>query len=99
MQDPQQDTEWNDALRKHGIIGEREATAEELTSAAAETTLSEAAARVQVKDQTDLTASETGLPHTVHTYLMWPGGRGGNGGSWWHRERKLELCVSVCPVQ
>lgn len=26
MQDPNEDTEWNDALRKHGIIGPREKT-------------------------------------------------------------------------
>jgi len=31
MQDPNQDTEWNDQLRKHGIIGEKQKTEAEIT--------------------------------------------------------------------
>lgn len=49
MQNPNEDTEWNDALRKHGIIGARQPTAEEQTLADAEDVLASAAARVQAR--------------------------------------------------
>eukprot|EP00040_Diaphanoeca_grandis_P002333 m.21301 g.21301 ORF g.21301 m.21301 type:complete len:258 (-) comp13340_c0_seq1:256-1029(-) len=36
MQDPNEETEWNDTLRKHGIIGEREKTEAEVAMQSAE---------------------------------------------------------------
>lgn len=48
MQDPNEDTVWNDTLRKHGIIGEREKTEGEIALETAESVLTSAAEKVWI---------------------------------------------------
>lgn len=50
MQDPNEDTEWNDALRKHGIIGPREPKPEDLALEAADLAMAETVARLKVRE-------------------------------------------------
>eukprot|EP00041_Stephanoeca_diplocostata_P022857 m.551002 g.551002 ORF g.551002 m.551002 type:complete len:210 (-) comp22164_c0_seq11:82-711(-) len=51
MQDPNEDTVWNDTLRKHGIIGEREKTEGEISLETAESVLASAASKIDLKDK------------------------------------------------
>mmetsp|Transcript_4515 Transcript_4515/g.11534 ORF Transcript_4515/g.11534 Transcript_4515/m.11534 type:complete len:266 (+) Transcript_4515:109-906(+) len=59
MQNPNEDTEWNDALRKHGVIGPRQATEEETRLEEAEATVAAAAERVQHAEGAAAAADDT----------------------------------------
>ena len=55
MQNPNEDTQWNDALRKHGILPEAEVTEEDLVDMVEQTVKAKTSV---VKDYEDMTLDE-----------------------------------------